>query len=509
MNISMCRIADCPGFEETTRRCIVCGYIAHHLCSNELLFLLGSEADQSICFCSRECYQDMVDGEVDELLDIDESDDESSFENFDDTAIDIAPSSVDDMDLLGPPMKRRKSYNIKTKIKVLDLLSNGLSTYKVSMTLDIPRQTIRGWVDQSAKITSFTGSKLKKHIGKPGKKIDLPGAHELVTLMKDIRREEKPLTCVNLINFLKLNHMDWMQNYISKAKSPKAGYQSLLRRLQRFCHANGFSRQRATKRKQTTEDLENIQHEFVEYFESMFGDLELDQIYNCDETGIYYDMAPHTIWAIRGGSSAISGGQRHSYRMTAVLTIRADGKKLPIQFIIKAKPGGTIDSEELQHYPPEHHYVVQEKAWMCNAVWKQYLDEVLEPIVDGTPSVLLIDNFESHVSDESFSIVQDMGSEICCLPPNSTSHVQPLDVSIMGPFKQHLRDLWLLEVDVATTAQEKRKMMIERAIKAWDKITEEEIRGSFQKAIFQSQLKQKDNATPCTECISPGSIHKN
>jgi hypothetical protein len=120
------------------------------------------------------------------------------------------------------------------------------------------------------------------------------------------------------------------------------------------------------------------------------------------------------------------------------------------------------------------------------SVWKYYLREVLCPDIEN-PSILLVDNFDSHVSEESVCIVRDeLGSELCPLPPNSTSHCQPLDVSIMGPFKQHLRDLWVVTQNTATTAKEKRIVMIERAIKAWNMITEAEVRASFVKALPKS-----------------------
>ena len=52
-------------------------------------------------------------------------------------------------------------------------------------------------------------------------------------------------------------------------------------------------------------------------------------------------------------------------------------------------------------------------------------------------TILILDNFDSHVSAESFSYVEEeLSSEISALPPNSTSICQPLDVGVMGPFKQ-------------------------------------------------------------------------
>ncbi|ETV74098.1 hypothetical protein H257_11400 [Aphanomyces astaci] len=48
---------------------------------------------------------------------------------------------------------------------------------------------------------------------------------------------------------------------------------------------------------------------------------------------MHYDMPPHAIWAVRGGSSKISSGDKHSYRMTAVLSVRTIGEKLPLLFL--------------------------------------------------------------------------------------------------------------------------------------------------------------------------------
>ncbi|RHY03872.1 hypothetical protein DYB26_004767 [Aphanomyces astaci] len=118
-------------------------------------------------------------------------------------------------------------------------------------------------------------------------------------------------------------------------------------------------------------------------------------------------MPPRYIWSQRGGSPKLSKGENHSYRMTAVLTyrmtavltIRRDGLKLPILSVIKGQHGGRIDTNEFPSYPPGHYSAVQNKAWMDSGVWKQYLWFVLVERVTGK-SVLVLDNFESHVSAE-------------------------------------------------------------------------------------------------------------
>ncbi|KAG6941918.1 hypothetical protein JG688_00018408 [Phytophthora aleatoria] len=53
------------------------------------------------------------------------------------------------------------------------------------------------------------------------------------------------------------------------------------------------------------------------------------EIYIVDETAFYFDTSPKKIWAIRGrkGSAKIRKTRKHSARMTAVITARADGKE--------------------------------------------------------------------------------------------------------------------------------------------------------------------------------------
>jgi len=75
------------------------------------------------------------------------------------------------------------------------------------------------------------------------------------------------------------------------------------------------------------------------------------KVFNCDETGVYFDVPPGKILSERGQSSAITPQQKHSARLTAVCTIRGDGVKLPLLFIVRGEPNGIIEKEELPIYP--------------------------------------------------------------------------------------------------------------------------------------------------------------
>ncbi|RHY46796.1 hypothetical protein DYB34_008583 [Aphanomyces astaci] len=254
------------------------------------------------------------------------------------------------------------------------------------------------------------------------------------------------LTTTHMITWIKLNQWNWLLNYIS-TKKPNAACISLLKLLQCFCKRHGFTRQRPTKNKLKQTVLAEVQEEFASDF--------------------HHEYAP-------------------------IRMIASDGTKLPLMFVIRGTPGGRIESTEVPTFPPGHYYAVQEKAWMDGRVWAQYLREVLGESIEE-PSVVLLDNFECHVSDESYKIMyEELGAHLCPLPPNSTSVCQPLDVGVMAPFKRNLRNLWLLEEQIvgddedpfSPTACQKRMAMVKRAIAAWDMVSDDVIRRSCEKAII-------------------------
>ncbi|RHZ15673.1 hypothetical protein DYB37_012412 [Aphanomyces astaci] len=348
-------------------------------------------------------------------------------------------------------------------------------------TRDIPKSNLSRWKRQTQSHVNFEGNKKRFHLDGAGRSTELPCSDALEEFMIKLRDAERAVTCTHLVNYLKRNQKDWLDEYLAVKT---CGYKSLLQLLQRFCARHGFSRQKPAKAKRSQAELDLTRSTFAREFQKAFDGFSPDVIINVDETGMQYGMPPHAIWAVRGGSSKISSGEKHSYRMTAVLSVRANGDKLPILFVLRGAPGGLIEQNEFDTFPIGHYYSVQESAWMDERVWAFYLRKVLKPQV-REPTVLLLDNFDPHVSKQEQRIAsEECGCVVAPIPPNATSAVQPLDVGVMAPFKRHMRNLWLEEeliegtdsdVDLMTVpAQQKRLVMIHRAIKAWARITPDE-----------------------------------
>ncbi|KAF0733292.1 hypothetical protein AaE_009196 [Aphanomyces astaci] len=245
--------------------------------------------------------------------------------------------------------------------------------------------------------------------------------------------------------WIKRNRKQWLHSYLVTKISVDHGYRALNHLLRWF-----------SKR-----------HRKQAHFWGKYGHYDKTNILYADETSVSL--------AEVGKSSKVDKATKHSERISVVCTIRADGVKLLLLFIVKGKPGGTIKKDELPLCDDRHVYAVQANVWLDSRVCAIYLEHLLAQHVDDT-SVLLVDNLDYHVSDASHD--KTAGAIVSV----------PLDVGVIGPLKALLMKLeWLFEDNdlesVEMTAQEKRSATINRTIRCWDRISSETVTKAFEKAI--------------------------
>eukprot|EP00644_Phytophthora_capsici_P006699 jgi/Phyca11/103829/e_gw1.8.886.1 len=113
--------------------------------------------------------------------------------------------------------------------------------------------------------------------------------------------------------------------------------------------------------------------------------------------------------------------------------------------------------------------------------WQFYVDMLLKYEIDE-PSVLLLDNFECHVSEAGQRAVAEIANAtVVPLPANCTAVCQPLDVGVMGPLKAKMRSNW--SGITGGSAKSKRLRAVRAAISAWEAIPEGTVIRSFHNAI--------------------------
>jgi DDE superfamily endonuclease/Tc5 transposase DNA-binding domain len=155
---------------------------------------------------------------------------------------------------------------------------------------------------------------------------------------------------------------------------------------------------------------------------------QLKDVYNMDETGLFYNMTPDYTIAQR----RIEGSKKDKTRITIAFTCNADGSDRfkPLFIGHAAKPRCFERKTGEQH---GFWYFNNKKAWMTGVYFQKYLQQFDYYV--KRPVLLLIDNAPSHITEG----LQLRYVKVMCLPPNTTSKYQPLDAGIIAAFKKHYR----------------------------------------------------------------------
>ncbi|KAG6590953.1 uncharacterized protein IUM83_18386 [Phytophthora cinnamomi] len=259
-----------------------------------------------------------------------------------------------------------QSYSIKKKCEALAVIDQ-VGIKDASRILNIARGTLHDWTKQAEAIRGFTGNATSKTLKGQGRKEIFPCVSEVLTYMKDVRRHEHVLSTAGIIAFMWKIQPEWMTTYLNEKEK---GTLALERMVQRLANRNVFSSQKLQSAKTSYEDLEEPRAEFALSFWAKYEAFGGGGVLNVDETAILFDMPPIKSWVGNGrrDSARILGANKHAGRMMTVLTVRDDGIKLLILFIIRGVPGGRLEQGELEEYPEGHFYTVQEKAWMDSSV---------------------------------------------------------------------------------------------------------------------------------------------
>jgi hypothetical protein len=181
----------------------------------------------------------------------------------------------------------------------------------------------------------------------------------------------------------------------------------------------------------------DLQNELANY--------KLSDIYNIDELALFYGILPtRTIDFLKRKSTA-RGLKRDKRRVTAVLCCNADGsdKIMPLIIGRAIKPKSFVGIN-MANLPCK--YTNSPKAWMNFSIFQKTLHDLSIRIYQSDPNrkiILLIDNAGSHIGVENLSF---SNLKIKCLPPNCTSHLQPLDAGIIRATKARYRNQLLRHI---------------------------------------------------------------
>ena len=221
----------------------------------------------------------------------------------------------------------------------------------------------------------------------------------------------------------------------------------LSKRLYRWLRSEGIVQRCVTHVAQNKRYEASVIDEFVVYVNEQivsgnFGPLE---IVNIDETNIEFDMIGSITLADQGSRTVSLRSTGSSSRCTVLLGVTLSGEKLPPFIIFKGKPNGQIACEwtGTTEYPSTSIYAVQDKAWIDERTFLQWIEKVWQPFSSLKPcSYLVMDECTVHLMKLCLNAIQDCGTEVDFVIQGYTSKLQVLDVGINKPFKDYVKQCY-------------------------------------------------------------------
>lgn len=165
-----------------------------------------------------------------------------------------------------------------------------------------------------------------------------------------------------------------------------------------------------------------------------------DRIYNLDESSLSTVMKPVKVVCARGQPVATQVTRERGDTMTFVGIINAVGQSIPPVFII---PRCRWNPAFMRNTILGSKGILHANGWMNGECFLQTLEHLHEKSGSSVENkiLLVMDNAECHMNIQVVEFAIEHGIVIVTLPPHTTDKLQPLDVSVFGPFKTYLRDL--------------------------------------------------------------------
>ena len=243
-----------------------------------------------------------------------------------------------------------------------------------------------------------------------------------------------------------------------------------------------------------TSAVEPIRQKLLKLIEDQ--QLTLNQVFNADETGLYWHLLPEKTLAGSYEKTA-KNFKKPKDKVSILATANASGDfRLPLLLIGKSKNPRALKNINLSALPVNYKH--QKKAWMDSVIFKSWFFDHFIPSVTSylrgkgyaRKAVLVLDNAPSH---PQLDILQSPDGAFTCffLPPNTTSIIQPMDQGVLENLKRRckrpLLQKLLLSLDDGRPQQFVKGLNIKDCIymcaKAWDDIREESLSRAWTKLL--------------------------
>lgn len=334
-------------------------------------------------------------------------------------------------------MPKRKQWNPDSMKKAVEAVRMKEMGYKKAAKMfNVPRATLKDYVKKFEKSVEEVVS------GKMGRKPVLPVEleEELVNYCLEM---EKIYYGINASDLKRMAFQLAIRNNIphpfsqTKKKAGKKWMKLFMARHPSLSFRKPESLSRARIQGFTKEHIKT-------FFTLLKPELEKihfnpNKIFNVDETGITtVQHKVRKILTVKGKKEVhkLSSAERGAL-VTIVTCMSASGQFIPPLMVFPRK---NMKAELLDGAPPGTIAGCHPSGWIQPELFTKWLNHfvsIVRPSKED-PILLVLDGHYSHTRNvDVIDIARDNGVSIICLPPHSTDHMQPLDVSYMFPLKKY------------------------------------------------------------------------
>ena len=250
--------------------------------------------------------------------------------------------------------------------------------------------------------------------------------------------------------------------------------------LERFkTHHNITFKKVCGESKSVAENSDEI-NEWKNKLANILKDFTPNQIYNADETGLFFRLMPDKTLEFK--DVKCHGGKQSKERLTALVCSNMSGNdKLPILVIGKSLNPRCF--KNVRSLPTE--YTANKKAWMTSEIFTNWLHKLDKLMTKRKRSiVMIVDNCPAHPHVPGLKSIK-----LVFLPPNTTSVTQPMDQGVIRNLKLHYRKLIIQKKIRAVDTKTEFSISVLDALRmlnnAWAKVTSATISNCYKHAGFK------------------------
>lgn len=321
---------------------------------------------------------------------------------------------------------------IKDKLDIIEKEANGQKARALSKEYKVNRSSIYKILKQKNEIKSFSQNRNSKKLKKIStvKYEDLEDL--LITWFKEKRSEGYVVTGITL----KRQALRFANEIGLLSFKSSNGW------LQKFKNRWGVRALAVTgELLDSVEDSEVLS--FLSNFTAYIEENQLSpcQVYNSDETGLFFKKLPSKTFVTQDEKSA-PGRKSCKERITVQMCCNSTGdNKVRLMVIGRSKKPRCFHRRDfaVNEYV---YYKSNKTAWMTSSLFDKWFHDEFVPSVRSYSSkmgiapkaLLLVDNAPSHPKN----LTSDDGLiNVMFLPPRSTPVLQPMDIGIIRPFKSY------------------------------------------------------------------------